>query len=44
MHIQVLPLIQIMDYIACKVCFSDFYSTRAKLQKSIVLSKIGMIN
>ena len=44
MHIKALPLIQIMDYIACKICYSDFYSTRAKLFKSIVLAKIGMIN
>ena len=37
-------MIQIMDYIAVKLTFSDFYSTRAKLFKSLVLSKIGMIN
>jgi len=39
-----LPLIQIMNYIACKVSLSDFYSARAKLLKSVVLAKIGMIN
>lgn len=44
MHIKALPLIQIMDHIANKVCFSDFYSTRSKLFKCIALSKIGMIN
>ena len=33
-----------MDYISVKICFSDFYSTRAKLFKSVVLSNIGMIN
>ena len=33
-----------MDYIASKLCYSEFYSTRAKLYKSIVLAKIGSIN
>jgi hypothetical protein len=44
MALKSLPLIQIMNFIACKVSLSDFYSTRAKLFKSVVLAKIGMIN
>ena len=44
LHLKALPLISIMNYISVNICFSQFYSVRSKLFKSIVLSKIGMIN
>jgi len=42
--LEALPLIQLLDYTALSICYSDFYAKKAKLLKAIALARIGMIN
>jgi hypothetical protein len=43
-YFKTLPLICILEFLAIHRCNSPYYSTRAKLLKSIALSNTGMIN
>jgi len=44
LSLKALPPLCLMDYIATDICYSPFYSVRAKILKSIALANIGSIN
>lgn len=42
--LEALPLIQLLDFVALEVCYSDFFAKKAKVLKAAALARVGLIN